>query len=446
MKEKLSNNLSLKLISIFFAFFVWLVVVNVSNPEVTREKEVQLEVVNEDVLLDARKTYEISGKTTITVRYDVRTMDDYKISASDFRAYIDLSDLYDVTGSVPVNVEVLSNKSLVTNVQSQQMVVKVETEDIQRKRFDLGVIQVGTPADEYALEMVETVPKIVYVEGPISKVGLISSVGIEVDVDGLSESMSGVATPIFYDANGNEMILDEKIVVETEEIAYEVTINRVKKLSLDFEVGGTVATGYRYTGLVCDTDSIYVMGLVTTLANLTKVVIPADVLNIENATADIEVTVDVSKYLPEDVQMLDVKDSTAVIRLKVEELKAKQITVEEGDILWEGKVESYEYELVPNSVTITFQGLEEELGALTIGNIELQLDVTDLEPGIQQIDLQIDVDEVFNVIGYSDFEINVISEDMMIEGFEEITDGDELEVGIDGPGVESQVEENETEE
>ena len=38
MKEKLINNLGLKILSCFLAFFVWLVVVNVSNPEVTGSK------------------------------------------------------------------------------------------------------------------------------------------------------------------------------------------------------------------------------------------------------------------------------------------------------------------------------------------------------------------------------------------------------------------------
>ena len=32
MKEKLINNLGLKILSCFLAFFMWLIVVNVSNP------------------------------------------------------------------------------------------------------------------------------------------------------------------------------------------------------------------------------------------------------------------------------------------------------------------------------------------------------------------------------------------------------------------------------
>ena len=104
MKEKLINNLGLKILSLFLAFFVWLVVMNVSNPLVGGSREVPLEILNEQVLTEAGRTYEISGKSTVTVTYDVHTRDAYRVSSSDFRAYVDLAELYDVTGSVQVKV------------------------------------------------------------------------------------------------------------------------------------------------------------------------------------------------------------------------------------------------------------------------------------------------------------------------------------------------------
>ena len=105
--------MGLKLLSLFLAFFLWLLVVNVSNPEVERSREVQVEIVNEGTLTAAGQTYEIVGKNTVTVSYRVRTLDEYRISSSDFRAYIDLEDLYDVTGAVPVSVEVVNHKELI---------------------------------------------------------------------------------------------------------------------------------------------------------------------------------------------------------------------------------------------------------------------------------------------------------------------------------------------
>ncbi|MBS4986419.1 MAG: hypothetical protein KH024_19730, partial [Hungatella hathewayi] len=101
MKERLTNNLGLKVLAIFLAFFLWLIVSNVSNPVKQDSKEVVVDIINKEVLAESNLTYEVVGKSSVTVYYDVHTLDAYKISSSDFYAYADLSELYDVTGSIP---------------------------------------------------------------------------------------------------------------------------------------------------------------------------------------------------------------------------------------------------------------------------------------------------------------------------------------------------------
>ena len=87
MKERLiSNNLGLKILSLFLAFIIWLVVVNVSNPLVNRRREVTLEIENSEVLTAARRAYEISVKNTVIVSFDVHTRDEYRVRLADVRA------------------------------------------------------------------------------------------------------------------------------------------------------------------------------------------------------------------------------------------------------------------------------------------------------------------------------------------------------------------------
>ena len=59
MEKKLSNNIGLKVLSVFLAFFVWLAVVNINNPEDSDSKEVPLDIVNEGILTSNGKTYEL---------------------------------------------------------------------------------------------------------------------------------------------------------------------------------------------------------------------------------------------------------------------------------------------------------------------------------------------------------------------------------------------------
>lgn len=299
MKEKLLNNLGLKILSIFVAFFVWLVVMNVSNPLTSGSKEVPLETVNGQVLTAANRAYEINGKSTVTVNYRVRTRDAYRIKASDFRAYVDLAELYSVTGSVEVKVEILSNKELISEITTKPGVVRVQTEELQSKPFELQTKITGHAAEGYSDGKVELTPATITVEGPVSQVGMISYMGVELNVDGAASDLTGTAKPRFYDANGNELSdIGDRITVDTGEISYRVAINKVKSLPLDFEVTGTVAPGYQYTGVECSSRDVKVTGLKTNLADVNKITIPASELNINRAASDVVVTVGFERLSP----------------------------------------------------------------------------------------------------------------------------------------------------
>lgn len=120
MKEKLLNNLGLKVASLVLAFAVWMAIVNISNPIIDDSQLVTVEVRNAETLASRDLTYEILGKDVVTVSYQVRTRDRSLVKASDFHAYVDLND-YNVTGAVPITVEINKDKeNLVKVMQSLQ--------------------------------------------------------------------------------------------------------------------------------------------------------------------------------------------------------------------------------------------------------------------------------------------------------------------------------------
>lgn len=408
MKEKMLNNLGLKILSILLAFSVWFMVVNISNPEVTRSKDVTLEIENAQVLTDARRAYEISGKSVVTISYDVRTKDEYQVRSSDFRAYVDLAELYDVTGSVQVQVEVLNNKDLIQNVKAKPGVIQVKTEEIQTKRFELAVSTSGTTASEYALSNIALSPEYITVEGPISKVGQISHVGIEINVDGLDQDTSGTAKPVFYDANGNSLEISNRIKVNVPEIQYELSVSKVKHLPLDFNVMGTVADGYQYTGIECEVKSISVVGHKTDLATIDKITIPQTELNLDGITGDKQVTVDVRNYLPEDVMLVENEDPYVTILLKVEQLSRKNITLSEDDITKKNHVPGFRYRLLPSRIEVVVEGLAEDLEGLRGEDLQASIDLGDMETGIYAGVLEFERNAAFHVVDHAEFEVEIV--------------------------------------
>lgn len=416
MKEKLINNLGLKILSIFLAFFVWLIVVNVQNPVKRSSKEVTLEIENEQVLTAARKTYEIVGKNTVTVNFDVHTRDEYKIRSADFRAYIDLAELYDVTGSVQVKIEVLNNKELISDAEARPGVIRVETEELQTKPFELNIETEGKTADGYALNGVTLSPSYVTVEGPVSQVGLISYAGVELDISELSGDYQGTTKPIFYDANGNALTISDRIKVNTPEIQYQLVINKVKNLPLDFEVSGVVAPGYQYTGVECATKNISVIGLKSNLASINKITIPASELNISGATEDKVVTVDLRNYLPEGVEIVESEQPQVEVRIKVERLVNRTVALTDSEITRENPSEDMRYRLVPNRIEVVIQGLKEDLDSLNGADLGAVLDLEGLTAGSHAGVLRFKESDVFKVISCSDFTVEVTQTSAGSEG------------------------------
>ena len=196
MKEKLNKRWGLKLLSLLGGFLVWLGVVNVADPVITNTVEVPVEIVNGEVLEKNGMTYEINGKKTTTISYEVNTTNAYRIRSSDFRAYADMTELWSVTGAIPVKVEVLNNERyLVNSPVSKTSTIKIETEPLQKKRFDMNTTLIGELEDGYEVGEVLLSPSYLYVEGPESLIGQISSVGIEISLEGVSGDTNGFAVP-----------------------------------------------------------------------------------------------------------------------------------------------------------------------------------------------------------------------------------------------------------
>ncbi|MCI9104782.1 MAG: hypothetical protein HFG56_02330 [Lachnospiraceae bacterium] len=418
MKERLiSNNLGLKILSLFLAFIIWLVVVNVSNPLVNRRRELTLEIENSEVLTAARRAYEISGKNTVTVSFDIHTRDEYKIRLSDFRAYIDLSELYDVTGSVPVKVEVLNNSDIYENVVPRPGVVRVTTEELQSKPFELQTDLRGEAASGYVLGKVTLTPDIVTVEGPISQVGLISQIGVRIQAENPNTDFDGHTNLVFYDANGNELEVDDRVRTDVDEtgVGYQVSVDKIKELSLDFEVSGEVAEGYRYTGVECSRRSVSVTGAHSGMAAVNTVRIPASVLNIDGASQDQIVTVDIREFLPEGVLLARTEEPNVEIRLCVEALTTKTLELTQSNIKMIGGSEDLEYRLVPERIEVKIRGLEEELEPLSGEDLGASLNLAGLSSGNHILNLDFEQSDRFMVISQPTAEIEVISRSNVTE-------------------------------
>lgn len=427
MKDILTHNLGLKILSVVIAFFIWLAVVNVSNPLETRSREILLEVQNESVLEKAGLAYELDmKKTTVTVTYQVHSMDQTSISSADFKAYINLADYYPATGTVPVLVEVLNNKDyLLESVAVRPGVIRVKTEQIQQKDFDLQVNQLGNPAAGYEVDRVTLHPDMVTLEGPESVIGRINAVGVEINIEGIHAQTSGTAVPVFYDANGNKINLDERVSINIEEIAYTIDLMKTKVMALEFEVSGQPAEGFRYMGMEASADKVSVIGVESVIQSIPSIKIPGSVLNVNGATENQVITVDVEDFLPDKENISIPWHSQVTVTLKVEKLEQRTLEVPMNRIIEEGENESYLYEYSTASVELTFEGLKADLDEMAVSDLIVEMDVSSMNIGTYPGTLTVEGLENIILVGHSDFQVIVSSKDSHREEESETQESDE---------------------
>lgn len=410
MKEKQNKRRGLKLISLLGAFLVWLWVVNVADPVMTDTVEIPVEIENGHILTENGLTYEIVGKKTTTVSYEVHTTNAYRIHASDFRAYVDMAELWSVTGSVPVRIEILRNASyLVSTPVSKTTAIKIETEPLQTKRFELNTILNGELEEGFQAGQIKLSPDHIYLQGPESQIGQISSAGIEFSIDGLNSEVSGVSIPRFYDANGNRIELSNRIEKNCDSVDYTMEVLKVKELTLDFEVTGEVTDGYRFTGVKCDVKTVPVAGLKSALASINTLTIPGDILELEGASTDIVKTVDISKLLPNGVTLAGSERKEINVTLTVERLEDEVYLVDLDYGCFVGGSDEYIYRADPNRVSVRVRALREELDSLRLDADDLAIDVSGLSEGAHVVDVQFitELDPAYEVVAVGTCSVNV---------------------------------------
>lgn len=400
-----TNNLVLKISSLAVAFLVWIIVVNVSNPIVTRNISVPLNVVNANIITDAGKTYSLMGANSVTVSYEVRSRDQSRISASDFNASIDLGDMYDITGAVPIAVEVVNNKDLIIGaVASKPSIVRVSIEDLQRKEFTLTTKITGTPSDGFSVGEVKLDKTNVVVTGPVSVIGQISQIGVEIDVSGLDSNESGRAELKYFDANGNAFVIsDNRVSKSFDNVGYSLVMLNGRTLALNFDVGGTAAQGYKFTGAESTTKSIQVRGQPEVLEGLDSITVPASALSVEGATGDVNITVDIKNFLPANVTA--VGDTKVNVTLKVEALEKKSLTLTVNDLNIVGAKPGAATNIVPEKITVVVSGLSANLESVTNADLKATLDVSEMNVGSNTGSLKFEPATGLSVDSYTPFEV-----------------------------------------
>ena len=395
--KTLVNNIGYKILAVVFAFILWLVVYNIDDPNKTVRFTTNVMVENESAITDMNKCYEVlNGTNTITFSVTARRSVINKLEDTDFIATADMNRMImnSDNKSAKVPIEVISrrsNSSLKYNGKNQYL--EISLDDLVSRRFMINADTTGQVADGYALgEVTVTNPNVLNVTGPATIVDKIDSVVATIDVEGMSMNLSDNVLPVFYDADGNE-IDTTRLKYNNTTVTIAAKILRVKEIPLSFTTTGTPSGDYRVVEITSDPENIRIKGASSVLNPIMSLAIPAEVLNVSGARDDLTTTIDITEYLPDGVELVDAADATVTVTVRIEAYQSKTFTIDTKDITVNGLGDGYELAFEQNSVTVTISGLQNDLNRLSAADLASAIDVSGMEEGLHQVNLEIELDE-----------------------------------------------------
>lgn len=369
-KIKITPNFGLKIIALIFSIILWVFAVNIDDPVVSKTfRDVSITMLNEDVVTNKGKVYQIVDdvKTTTVTVYAKRSVLS-GISEEDVVATADLSKMETDTYLVPIEATV--SGADIVSAETSPNNLEITISDVTKNTFPISVSVTGTTRDGYVVGETTVSPENIEISGSELLIDTIQKAVARIDVSGMSESGTVEAELILYDSNNNVISQNQlKNNLGDDGLSVYVQILNTKDVDLEFKVSGEPADGYVFAGWSSVPATVQVSGTEEALEDLDTIVIPASEVDIDGMSEKQEVTVDISPYLPDDVELVDETATNVVVTVLIELEGARTI---------EFPLEGIEIKNLADDLQVTFETTDDLVlhftGAEDVVNL---LDITD---------------------------------------------------------------------
>ena len=332
LKKWVFKNAGYKLLALALAFILWIVILNVTDPDTTKTiSNIPVTILNEEEILDGTRIYEIvSGDiTSITVTGSRSIVSG--LSEDDFVATADFSEL-STSNTVLINVEMTGDMSkysskLDITVKTPSMVLSID--EITTLKVAVEIVFTGEKEDDEFIDDEYSTPEYVTITAPQSVLDTVESAVAYVDYSEIDGDTS-IRTPIYIlDSDGKEVDLGSYGSTDCSSVIVEIEASYTKTVEIYMDdPEDTTADGYEYTGLGYTMDTVVIKGSKTLIENIETVEIPSALLDLTDAKSNVSVLANLSDYLPDGVSVYG-SISSVVITAYVEESDETEAASEE---------------------------------------------------------------------------------------------------------------------
>lgn len=374
MKNKITANIGLKIMSLIFAFILWLVVNNIDNPTQSLPyTNIPVTLVNTELITDSGQVYEVLDGTDVVERVTVRAPRTVHsaLNAENIIAVADVSELSSLdTISIKFSSDLYNNE--IESIKGSIDTVKLNIEDKRTKTLALTSITSGEPERGYLVGDITPDQNLVRISGPESVVSQVAKAVVEVSVSGFTVDIDTNERIQLYDAEDN-LIQDTRITQNIKSVGVKVNIYQTAEIPLIFNTSGTTAAGYRTTGVIQGSiETVTLAAKSSILRNINSVEIPAEALDITGRSEDFVTDITIRDYLPENTFLADPSQNKVTVTVYIQPETSKKLEIREDRVEVTNVPEGYQATIagLEESFTIEVIGLSAEISGLRASDIK----------------------------------------------------------------------------
>lgn len=390
MKEKLLNNLSLKILSAVCAIIIWIIIVNVYDPSTSvTVSGVEVQLVNTESLTEKEYAYDVVDGSKISVYISGPRSIVTDIKAKDIVATADLSNVTVFSDYVDIDVKVVKDGVSASSIEiaPKTTAIRLKIENRVTKTFNIDTELVGTPADGYVIGGQQISPSSVKVTGTSSVVDSISSVKVLYDVSGATMNISDAAPIKIYDSQETE-IVDDRIELSKTAVDIKVNVLMTKTVPVTYKTKGTPADGYEVSGIDQAVTEAVIAGTEDALRDVNSIDVPDSAIDVSGLNADKIFHVRLSSYLPGNITVMS--EGVVNVTVRIYPVSEREISVPVTGIVLSNLPQGYNISFGDvTAVNITVTGEQSVLTALTVTGIIPTIDLSGIKEGDNTLRLKV---------------------------------------------------------
>lgn len=368
-KRKLTDNLSLKIMSVAIAIVVWLIVVNIDNPVGTNYYTItDVELINKEYVESSDTIGKMcmpeenqdSVKVAITASKKVRD----RIRLSDITAVADLQQAVSLDTDpvmVPITVTCLASGVLPSDIKVTPQNLTVNLDEKETQEFVVNVSKGDTkPGKDYEVGSLTASPEKIRITGPKTLVNKIDKVNATIALDSNTEDYTQEVYLTIYDKNQEALSESEMNSLRIENNAKVIVTAKLWKIRTGVKISagyvGTPASGYQVGSVKTVPDTISVAGNTEGLESLSEndnvITIPADRIDISGESKDVERKISLKNLLPDNVKLTSDSSEDVWVTVSILPVGSQEFNLPTKNIEVKNK---------PDDLQVTFETAQIEL-------------------------------------------------------------------------------------